>query len=711
VFSKAGCNQGICHGNANGKGGLKISLRGQDPAPDFEVLVRGGGGRRIHRSDPTRSLLLAKPSGGVPHLGGIRFAVNSLEYRTLLRWIEEGATSDLANAPELVRLTVTPTRQVLYAGPRAGSGKAVQLRVTASFADGTSQDVTKLACYESSSDGVSVDHDGLAQSPGGGEAGINVRYGTKMQTVQLVFVPANRKAFSASSLPIRNYVDRLVLQKLQLVRIPPSSVADDSTFLRRACIDGLGFTPEPAETISFLNECRDERSRTGAPVAWQARAALVDRILARPEFTDFWVMRWADLLRAEERTFDPQGMPLFYAWMRESFGAGRGLDQWVRTVLTSTGSTYDNPAGFYYRRTRTPDLLAENTAQLFMGVRMGCARCHNHPYDRWKQNDYHSLAAYFARVVRETKYKPRRMRFDAEEIHGDEIIACGTSGEWYNPTTGQSLPPKMLDDVRSVPAEGQDRRVALAEWLTRPDNPYFARLMANRIWAAYIGRGIVDPVDDFRDSNPPSNAPLLAALTQELIDSKFDLRAVTRTIMNSATYQLSSIPTAANRQDENYFSHVQARRLSAEQLLETMSVATGAPGDYPGYARGTRITRVVPTWQPNSFLRVFGQPPRETVCDCERSGEATLAQSFELISGRTIDAMLRVENNRLKPPPEPGNPAWTVEELYLAALCRYPTAAEARLAAETARKDPGGRKWREDLCWVLMNTREFLLRH
>jgi len=710
LFSRAGCSQGVCHGNANGKGGLKLSLRGQDPAADYEAILHAAGGRRINRADPGNSLLLLKPSAGLPHAGGLRLRAGSDEYRLLARWIAEGARSDLPTAPEVTELNLFPAERVLYGDARQ-AGLSQQLRVAAHYADGTSRDITELASYESSDETVSISPAGLVEAPRGGEAGINVRYGGRMATARLTFVPP-RPAFTFQPFAERNLVDRHVLAKLRTVRIQPSALCDDSTFLRRVYLDGLGFPPTPEEAREFLAECAAEHAAPGPP-ALKARERLVDRLLRRPEFGDFWVVKWADLLRAEERSLDPEGMQAFYGWLRESFRQNKPLDQFVRELLTSTGSTYDSPAASFYRRTRSPDLLAETTAQLFMGVRMACARCHNHPYDRWRQSDYHALAAYFARVGRETKPKPRRQRFDAEEINGDEYVVVRTTGEWLNPATGLAMPPGMLGDPKSVPApDAADRRTALAAWLTAPDNPFFARAMVNRVWYHLMGRGIVDPVDDFRESNPATNGPLLDALSADFAKNGFNLRRLVATIMNSSTYQLSAAPNAINATDEKYFSHALTPRLTAEQLFEAISSVTGAPEEFPGYPAGTHLTQVVPTWQVHPFLRLFGQPARETVCECERNGEPTLGQSFELIGGRQIDSRLRAPGNRLERLiTSHRSPAEMATELYLAAYARTPSAAELETAAGYLTKAKDRRAALEDLTWGLINTKEFLLRH
>lgn len=720
ILSRAGCNQGTCHGNANGKGGLKLSLRGDDPEWDYYSLVGDSFARRVNRIEPERSLLLRKPVAAVAHGGGQRFGVDSREYRILRDWIGEGAPSDLATAPQLARLEVLPAERVL-------EGTRQQLAVRARFADGSTRDVTREAVYESSDSAIRVSPVGRVEAPKeGGEAGILVRWAGRMQTARLTFVPV-RPGLTFPTFPVRNLVDEAVLAKLRTVRIPPSRPADDATFLRRASLDAIGALPTVEEARAFQSDRRpDKRDR------W------VDALLQRPEFDDFWAMKWADLLRAEERSLDPEGMPSFYRWLREAVRRRMPLDRFVRELLTATGSTYTHPAANYYRRTRDPEELAQVTAQLFMGVRLQCARCHNHPYDTWKQDEYYAMAAFFARVKREDKLKPRRQRYDAHEINGEEFVLVADTGEVTHPRTGEVVPPAVpaaampesegkggppgplliaqgrprgLPPPSSPADPRRDRRVALADWLLQPSNPFFARAMVNRIWFHLMGRGIVEPVDDFRPSNPPSNAPLLESLTRDFVAHGFDLRHTVETIMKSSTYQLSAEPNAYNANDEKYFSRALVRRLTAEQLLDALSDATESPESFDGYPKGTRVTQVVPTWQVNPFLRLFGQPPRETVCECERTNETTLGQSFELIGGRRTETKVQDPDNRLGRLLAAGKgDSEIVTELYLAALSRYPTIQELRAADAYVAGKPDRRRALEDLLWAMLNTKEFLMR-
>jgi len=697
ILSKAGCNQGTCHGNANGKGGLKLSLRGGSPEQDFYNLVGEAFGRRINRAQPERSLLLRKPTAAVAHEGGQRFRPDAREYRVIRQWIREGGQSDLATAPALTRLEVTPAARVIQAPVTRQ-----QLSVRAYFGDGRTRDVTSEAVYESSDPSVTVSGDGLVQAPSSGaEAGILVRWADGMEAAHLIFVP-DRPAFTAGAFEVRNLVDEAVLAKLRTLRLPPSAQADDTVFLRRAYLDALGVPPTAAETRAFLRDATPDK-----------RGRLIDALLERPGFADFWALRWADLLRAEERTLDPVGMKALYGWLQQGFRDGKPLDRFARELLTSSGSTYVNPAANYYRRTREPQELAEVTAQLFMGVRLQCAKCHNHPYDVWKQDQYHETAAFFARLTRNDKRKPRRQKGDYYEMNGEEFIFIAKSGEVKHPRTGEPVSPALPGDpaaTRRV-AEADDRRTVFADWLVDPANPYFAPTMVNRIWYHLMGRGIVDPVDDFRPSNPPSNGPLLDALTRDFVAHGFDLRRTVAMIMKSSTYQLSDEPNALNEGDTRYFSHSRPRRMTAEQILDAFSVATGSPTKFEGYPKGTPVVHVVPTWKVNPFLQVFGQPPRETVCECERSDETTLGQSFELIGGEVVDEKLTDPDNAIgRLLAEHRADGEIVVELYLAALSRYPTIGELRAARAHIAEKGDRRGALEDVLWAVLNTTEFMMR-
>jgi hypothetical protein len=712
IFSRAGCNQGTCHGNASGRGGFHLSLRGEDPAFDYRSLTREAGGRRVNRADPSRSLLLLKPTARLPHGGGLRFNLSSPEFRVLAAWVARGALYDSPGAPRLQRLTVTPAEKVLVEPARSQ-----QLLVVAQFGDGSARDVTREAAYETSEPAAAVSRQGLVSGRPGSETAVLVRFVSQQAVARITFVP-RRPGFVWKPVPANNRIDTLVNRKLRSVRMLPSGLCLDETFVRRAYLDALGILPTPEETRAFLAECRAERSSLGV---WEcgsvggpghtARERLIDRLLERPEFDDFWTLKWSDLLRVEERSLDATGVAAFQSWIRQSLAHRKPLDEFARELLTAEGSTYANPEANYYRRTRTPDELAEVTAQLFMGVRLRCARCHNHPFDRWTLNDYYTFAATFARVQHKFDDLTRRDKFDTHELNGEETIFIGDPAPVRNPRTGEVMTPRLPGGADRLPAPVGDARQALARWLTRPENSYFARSMANRIWFHLMGRGIVEPVDDFRASNPPANAALLDALAQDLVAAKFDLRALVRTIMRSRTYQLSASTNWTNRDDERYFSHTQLRRLPAETLMDAISQVTGVPDRFPGYPVGMRAVQLPPTRQPNPFLKLFGKPPRETACECERSGETTLNQSFALIAGAGIDAKLCDPGNRIGQLLAAGKRDDEIlDEIYLAALCRYPRSGERRALLSHLRAKRDRRSGLEDVLWAVLNSKEFLLR-
>lgn len=657
VLSRAGCNQGVCHGNLNGKGGFKLSLRGEDPAHDYVVLTRDLMSRRTNALNPPDSLILRKATASVAHEGGRRFGPDSIEYRALVQWIAAGLPADPPNQPALVRLEATPTEQFLVE-----PADRVRLAVTATFADGRTRDVTRLACYEPSTQTVTVTPEGEVRRLQAGETAVLVRYLDRHAVVRLAFVPA-RPDFAWPAVPEANFIDRHVFTKLRALRIKPSELTADSVFLRRAYLDALGVLPTAEEVRVFLADARTDK-----------RARLIDALLERPEFADFWALKWADLLRNEERTLDRKGVLAFHQWIRNSFAAGLPLDQFARALLSARGSTYSHPPANYYRALRDPQARAEATAQVFLGLRLQCARCHSHPFDRWTQEDYHALSAFFARVQYRVVENQRRDRLDKHEFDGEQIVWQERTGDVAHPRTGQPLAPRFLDG-RVARSDG-DRLHALAEWVTRPDNPFFARVQANRVWAHLFGRGIVDPPDDFRASNPPVNGPLLEALTADFVANRFDLRRLVRTIMTSRTYQLSSIPNETNADDETNFSRAVVRPLQAEQLADALAQVTGAAVRYNGHPEGTRAGQLAGVrpfrlrdQRPSAgeqFLKVFGKPDRLLSCECERASDATLAQAFQLISGSFTNELLSQADNRLGKLLAAGAPDTVlVEEFYL----------------------------------------------
>ncbi len=486
-----------------------------------------------------------------------------------------------------------------------------------------------------------------------------------------------------------------------MLRLQPSALSTDLEFLRRAYLDAIGTLPTPDEVRAFQADARPTR-----------RAALIESLLRRPEFDDFWTLKWSDVLRVEERTLDPKGVAAYRDWIRGAIHSDMGLDRMARTLLTATGSTYANPPANYYRRTRDPIELAETSAQLFMGTRMLCARCHNHPFERWKQEDYYAFAACFAKVSRKIEKVERKDKFDLHELIGEETISVAKSGSVENPRTRKVVAPRLPTATEPLEgAEADDPREAFARWLTSRENPYFARAMVNRIWYHLNGRGLVDPVDDLRESNPASNPELLDRLAGEFVRHGYSLRYVVRTIMNSRTYQLSSLPNATNAEDERFFSRAIAQRLPAEVLLDAISGACGAAGQFEGFPAGTRAIQLYAKKRKDPFLKTFGQPQRESVCECERASDTTLAQSFALISGRVVDEKIKLPENRIGALLKAGKGDRTIiEELYLASVSREPTTKELASAEKYVSSRRDRRAALEDLLWALVNSQEFLLR-
>jgi hypothetical protein len=721
ALNVAGCNQGACHGIPSGRGGLRLSLRGYDPAADHRELTRGELGRRVAPLRPADSLIYLKGLGRVPHEGGQRFRPDSVAAQTLLAWLKEGTPDDPAALPALKKVEVVP-------GPRARIAPArwQQLAVRATFADGSSHDVTRLTVFSSSDDSVAhVDDAGLVELRRPGEAAILCRYLDVLQCVRVTFLEPKRD-FHWTGPPESNYIDRHVFARLKMLNILPSELCGDSEFLRRAYLDLCGILPAPDEVRAFLADRSPEK-----------RAKLVDRLLERPEMADFWTHKWLDLLRCNRLTLQIKGSHEYRRWLHRHVKDNTPWNEVARQVITARGSTFTNPAANFYRGTynsrapvvvRTPQALAEATAQLFFGVRLQCAQCHNHPYERWTQDDYHHMAAWFSQVRAKadpfqpgvpSRPYPWMLREDAI------VVYSARTGEVTQPRTGRVMAPKVLGmPAPAIPA-GKDRREVLADLVTSPDNPFFARSTVNRIWYHLMGKGIVDPPDDFRDSNPPSNDALLDALARDFVDHKYDVKHVLRTIVTSRTYQLSSRTNESNRDDERYSSHalVRSKRLPAEVLLDAICAATGVPEKFNGFPLGTRAVelpdgQVVYTggqyasWDRHPFLKAFGQPPREAGCECEREGDLNLDRALELKNGDFVRGKIRTPDNRLgKLLAGKRTDAEVLEEMFLATLSRPPLPHEAQAALALVAKGPDRRAAWETVLWALLNTNEFLFRH
>lgn len=704
VISKAGCNAGSCHGNLNGKGGLKLSFRGQDPEFDYRALVVAARGRRVSCGLPEQSLMLQKATASVPHTGGARFAIDSEEYRVLRDWIRAGAPGTEQVSPVLRRLEVRPASAVVV-----DPLHELQVQVTAHFSDGSARDVSQRACYELSNLDAEVNAHGRVTRRKFTETTLIVRYLQKQVPVQIVFSAA-RPNFVWNAPPANNFIDRHVFAKLERLRINPSPLCSDEVFVRRAYVDAIGRGPSAEEAQEFVFDSTADK-----------RARLIERLLARPEFADFWALKWADVLRTEEKVLDPHGVEVFHGWIREMIADNQSLDEVVRQLVTGVGSTYQVPAANYYRANRDPSTRGETTARLFLGTRLQCAKCHNHPFDRWTQDDYYQWSSLFSQLDYDLGENNRKDRLDKNEFAGEQIVLVSKQAEVRNPTTEEIAPPKFLGGLPLPEADLSDRLHALADWLTADENELFAQSQSNFIWFHLMGRGLVDPIDDFRLTNPSSNAPLMSELAQHFVANDFDIRDLVRTIMNSRTYQLSSEPNSSNVDDATSYSHALVRRLPAEVMLDLQSDVLDAPAEFAGYDTGMRavqipgVQRVRPRDEApkpgDRFLKTFGKPERIMACDCERSSETTLKQALVLLGDGLNDRLAESTNRLQRLAASNLSDSAVIDELYWTALSRPPTPDEQTAAADLLRSNATDRAAAiQDLAWALMNAKEFLFR-
>ncbi len=701
VLSKAGCNLGTCHGNSKGKGGLALSMRAQFPQRDFLALSRSLGGRRTNPQQPEQSLLLRKATMQLAHEGGRRFFEDSLEYNVLRDWIAAGMPAPTADAPRVTQLTVSTSNEVLVA-PR----DRLQLKVDVQFSDGTRRDVTETVVYEPADESVlSVSHGGLIRREGMGETTIAVRFLERQRSVRIAFIPA-RRDFVWTGPRAATSIDRFVFAKLRSLRLNPSPPASDSVFLRRVSLDLIGRIPSGEEARRFVADASPDK-----------RGRLIEQMLQHPDFPTFWAQKWSDLLRNEEKVLDRKGVQAFHSWIRGSIEADKPLNQFAAELVGARGSTYSNAPANYYRAMRDPLTRAESTAQVFLGIRLNCAKCHNHPFDRWTQDDYYGWANLFARVKYKIIENKHEKNLDKHMFEGEQVVYIADGGEVKHPSTGKPVAPRFLGTTQVDATSKRDRLQQLADWLAAPTNRQFARMQANRIWFHLMGRGVVDPIDDFRVTNPPSNPELLEGLADELIRHDFSLRHVLRVIMNSHTYQCSSNPTDSNRDDALSFSHAPLRRLTAEQMADSISSFLGAPISYRGYPAGTWAAQLpgaaaAGTRIPgDDFLRLFGKPERLQSCECERSDAPTLNQTFQMISGPLGNELLGSGQNRLSQLLDSNAPdEQIVDALYWAALSRNPSTQEREATTQLLGRASDRRKMLEDVAWGLMNSNEFLFR-
>jgi hypothetical protein len=705
IFTKAGCNGGGCHGKSAGQNGFRLSLLGFEPAEDYEHLVKEARGRRLFPAAPERSLLLLKGTATLPHGGGKRLEVGSEDYRLLVRWIAQGLPYGHSNDPTVARIEVWPRERTM---PRNGEQ---QLLALAHYTDGTVEDVTRSALYEPNDKEMArTDETGfvkLFEQPG--DVAVMVRYQGKVATFRAT-IPLGAPV---ENLPVpRNFVDELVFKKLKTVGMPASELCDDATFLRRVSIDIAGRLPTPEEAKQFLAGCAKD------PAGQAARDALIDRLLNSADYADYFANKWAALLR-NKRTRDThrRGTYTFHAWIRDSLAANKPFDQFVREILGASGDMAQNPPVAWYRQETSLNAQLEDSAQLLLGQRLQCAQCHHHPYEKWSQQDYYSFGAFFSRVGRKAGSQP-----------GEEVVFHKRGlAEAVNKKTKQAVKPAGLGAAPVALPPDDDPRQALVDWMTRRENRYFARALVNRYWKHFFNRGLVEPEDDLRETNPPTNSELLEALARHFAESGYDLKDLVRTICRSATYQLSAIPNRHNAVDKQNFSRYYPKRLTAEVLFDAVNAVTGSESRFDGQPVGTRAV-CLPDNSYNAssyFLQVFGRPESSSSCECERSQDASLAQSLHLLNAKDIQEKIAADQGRaarLAADSERSDED-KIRELYLWAYSREPRADERRVAMAHLEKYLGkssdeqgnpinGRRLAfEDMVWALLNTKEFLFNH
>ncbi len=699
VLTKAGCNAGSCHAKAGGRNGFQLSILGFETVEDYENIVLEDRGRRVFQAAPDQSLLLAKASGKVPHAGGVRLPAGSTGYEVVRRWIEQGMPLHADSEPEFLSLEVKPANGVIK---RNGEQ---QLQAFAQYSDGSVRDVTSLALYESNAEAMAeVSEDGLVTASDiPGKAAVMVRYQGKVA----VFTAAIPLGAPVDQLPkVRNFVDEQVFANLKELGIPPSPVCDDATFLRRVTLDIAGRLPTVEETESFL-----------ADTAADKRDQKIEALLRSPQYADYFASKWVSLLKnRRDAASDITANFAFHSWIRDSLLTNVPYDQLVRELLAATGTIVENPPVAWYKRVKDPKVQLEDIAQLFLGVRMQCAQCHHHPFERWSQDDYYSFSAFFSRIGR----KPTATAGEDLIFHKRGLATA------KNVRTGVTLVPVALgDDVGKIPP-GEDPRLRLAQWMSSPKNPFFAKALVNRYWKHFFKRGLIEPEDDIRDTNPPSNPKLLAALEKHFIDSGYDLKDLIRVITRSNAYQLSAIPNEYNLVEEQNYSRFYPRRMQAEVLLDAVNDVTGSTTSFANLPAGTRAI-ALPDNSYNSasgFLKAFGRPDNASVCECERVQSSSLSQTLFLINSSEVKAKLASSGGRaVKYLNDKRSDEEKITELYLAVFSRPPRENELKIAIDYLKaplKDANGKpvpsgtalrqNW-QDLTWALINTKEFLFNH
>ena len=705
VLSKAGCNSGGCHGALAGKGGFRLSLNAYDPATDHYNITRENRGRRIEFADPARSLFVIKPTAAVRHKGGKFLHEDSDDYKLLIEWIQQGAPGPSTDDTELNRIELSPALSQL------NKGDTQPLTVHAFFSDGTKRDVTRWARF-TPTDATIAEVDeatGLAKVIGYGEGAISVWYSGQIALARITSPwPSVIPDEVFARTPKRNVIDKRVIEQLRRLNLKPSKPSSDSEFIRRVYLDVVGMLPTPQETKAFLADTSETK-----------RDDLIEKLLAQPEFVDYWAYRLSDLFLISSKKLRPLALKTYYDWLRGEIEKITPWDQLVRQVVAAKGDTLKNGAANFYSIHQDPETMAENVSQAFMSLSINCAKCHNHPLEKWTNDQYYSFANLFARV------RAKGWGGDARSGDGARTLFIADRGDLIQPRTGKPQPPAPLDGQAIASDSTEDRREALADWLTSPENPYFTRSIANRVWANFFGRGIVEPVDDLRISNPASNEPLLQAISEHLAKNDYDLKSLMRLILRSETYRRSSTPLPENEGDQKYYSRYYPRRLMAEVLQDAITSVTRVSPKYNRitlsdgstegtslYREGTRALQLSDSAVTSYFLKTFGRNEREITCECERSNKPSMVQVLHLSNGDTLNNNLRSKQSRVNTMITQSN-GDIIDEAYLLCLSRRPSDSERKrlqnifeVAPETERRGVA-----EDLLWALMTSREFLFQH
>ncbi|MBC8351736.1 MAG: DUF1553 domain-containing protein [Planctomycetes bacterium] len=692
ILSKLGCNMGACHASQHGKGGFKLSVFGFEPSADHVAIVRDRLGRRVQMLTPEDSLFLQKPTMRVAHGGGLRLKSDSVDYQILKAWLTDQAPGPNREAPAVTKLTVTPAQRI-------GSKQLTQqLRVEATYSDDTTRDVTAWALFDSMDEGVlAVTRSGHVTAIGQGQASIMVRFESHAEIAN--FVMPYKELVELADWKNNNFVDELAEKKFRELGIEPSPLCDDATFVRRVYLDVIGTLPTVEEATSFMESAEADK-----------RNKLIDRLLGmtgdpnqdiyNEPYSAYWTLKWSDLIRNTSNKLGEQGMWSLHNWVRDSFRTNKPINRFVRELVTGTGSIYSNGPANYFRINSSSTDLTESTSQLFLGIRLECAKCHHHPFEKYSQADYYGFAAFFARVG--TKNSEEFGLFGREQV-----VVVKASGEVRHPKTGKNMPPTPLG---AEPVDHPlDRRIALAEWLASPENEYFAKSVVNRYMYYLLGRGLVDPVDDMRSTNPPTNIALMDALSTELVENDFDLKQLIRSIVSSRLYQLDSQPTQENAADNRFYSHFKVKRIPAEALLDAIDQVTAVQTKFKSLPLGTRAIELPDAEYPNYFLNTFAKPRRASVCECERSPDESLSQALHTLNGDTLANKIADKNGRLmKLIADDTEHAEIVKQLYLVTLSRFPTEPELAASRGFLADYLTPQECYEDLTWALMNSKQFL---